>query len=49
MCFPVNFAKSLRKPFVTEHLWWLPLESAHVFQKTPTFGVCAKEAEGAFN
>ena len=24
-CFPVNFAKFLRIPFLTEHLWWLPL------------------------
>ena len=24
-CFPVNFAKFLRAPFVTEHLWWLLL------------------------
>ena len=24
-CFPVNFMKFLRKPFFTEHLWWLPL------------------------
>ena len=23
MCFPVNFAKFLRTPFLTEHLWWL--------------------------
>ena len=22
-CFPVNFAKFLRTPFFTEHLWWL--------------------------
>ena len=22
-CFPVNFAKFLRTPFLTEHLWWL--------------------------
>ena len=22
-CFPMNFAKFLRTPFVTEHLWWL--------------------------
>ena len=22
-CFPVNFVKLLRTPFVTEHLWWL--------------------------
>ena len=25
-CFPVNFAKFLRTPFFTEHLWWLLLE-----------------------
>ena len=24
-CFPVNFAKFLRKPFFIEHLWWLLL------------------------
>ena len=24
--FPVNFAKFLRTPFFTEHLWWLLLE-----------------------
>ena len=22
-CFPVNFAKFLRAPFLPEHLWWL--------------------------
>ena len=22
-CFPVNFAKFLRTPFLTERLWWL--------------------------
>ena len=26
-CFPVNFAKFLRTPFFTEHLWWLLLKS----------------------
>ena len=26
-CFPVNFAKSLRTPFLKEHLWWLLLAS----------------------
>ena len=26
-CFPVNFAKFLRAPFIIEHLWWLLLES----------------------
>ena len=24
-CFPVNFTKFLRTPFLTEHLWWLLL------------------------
>ena len=24
-CFPVNFAKFLRTPFIMEHLWWLLL------------------------
>ena len=24
-CFPVNFVKFLRIPFLTEHLWWLLL------------------------
>ena len=24
-CLPVNFVKFLRKPFLTEHLWWLLL------------------------
>ena len=24
-CFPVSFAKSLRTPSFTEHLWWLLL------------------------
>ena len=26
-CFPVNFAKFLRTPFFTEHLWWLLLRA----------------------
>ena len=25
-CFPVNFAKFLKTPFFTEHLWWLLLK-----------------------
>ena len=25
-CFPVNFAKFLRTPFIVEHLWWLLLK-----------------------
>ena len=24
-CFPVNFVKFLRTPFLSEHLWWLLL------------------------
>ena len=39
-CFPVNFVKYLRTPFVTEHLWWLLLkivESPHWILKC----VCA--------
>ena len=26
-CFPVNFVKLLRTPFLTEHLWWLLLKT----------------------
>ena len=26
-CFPVNFAKFIRTPFFTEHLWWLLLQA----------------------
>ena len=26
-CFPVNFMKSLRTPFLTEHIRWLLLET----------------------
>ena len=29
-CFPVNFAKFLRMPFLTEHLRWLLLEKAAI-------------------
>ena len=28
-CFPVNFAKFLRTPFLTEHLWWLLLRTGN--------------------
>ena len=30
-CFPVNYAKFLRTPFVTEHLWWLLLSETILF------------------
>ena len=39
-CFPVNVAKFLRRPFITEHLWWLLLSFVcdHVlFEKNGTF------------
>ena len=26
-CFPMNYAKFLKTPFIIEHLWWLLLES----------------------
>ena len=26
-CFPVNFLKFLKTPFLTEHLWWLLLSN----------------------
>ena len=28
-CFPLNFAKFLRTPFIIEHLWWLLLLLSH--------------------
>ena len=30
-CFPVNFAKFLRTPFLTEHLRWLLLEIKELY------------------
>ena len=30
-CFPMNFAKFLRTPFFTEHLWWLLLNLVWCF------------------
>ena len=32
-CFPVSFAKFLRTPFLTEHLWWLLLNLAMLQEK----------------
>ena len=29
-CFPLNFAKFLRTPFFTEHLWWLLLKVSNL-------------------
>ena len=34
-CFPVNFAKFLRTPFLTEHLWWLLPVTANSNSKMP--------------
>ena len=36
-CFPVNFAKFLRTPFLTEHLQWLLLKTAFWFSVSTTF------------
>ena len=33
-CFPLNFAKFLRIPFFTEHLWWLLLRVDSTLDKT---------------
>ena len=33
-CFPMNFAKFLRAPFLTEHLWWLLL---HFRRQDPAY------------
>ena len=30
-CFPANFEKFLRIPFLTEHLWWLFLKTQRIF------------------
>ena len=32
-CFPVNFAKFLRTPFFTEHLWWLLLYAKAILKQ----------------
>ena len=32
-CFPMNFAKFLRTPFLIEHQWWLLLNQGHWFLK----------------
>ena len=41
-CFPVNVAKFLRTPFVSEHLWWLLLQEAAKREdcKSISFFVC---------
>ena len=43
-CFPVNFAKFLRTPFFTKHLWWLLLPiltiRLQMFSKILIFKVC---------
>ena len=43
-CFPVNFAKFLRTPFFTKHLWWLLLPILTIrlkmFSKILIFKVC---------
>ena len=36
-CFPMNFAKFLRTPFLIERLWWLLLNQDHWFVKQELF------------
>ena len=36
-CFPMNFAKFLRIPFLIERLWWLLLNQDHWFVKQELF------------
>ena len=43
-CFPVNFVKFLRTPFLTEHLWWLLLKS-----KSKLRTMCRKNHENFKN
>ena len=45
-CFPVNFAKCLRPPFLTEHLWWLLLQITKVFSICKIIRVFIWEREG---
>ena len=40
-CFPVNFVKFLRTPFLTEHLWWLLLEELDRLKKSRNIYVCS--------
>ena len=44
-CFPVNFARFLRTPFLTEHLWWLLLTIPTYFSSRGVFrtlsNICA--------
>ena len=39
-CFPVNFAKFLRTPFFTEHLWWLLLSKDNQKMKLSQLKQC---------
>ena len=36
-CFFVNFAKFLKAPFVTEHIWWLVLYLSSIFSTRSFF------------
>ena len=38
-CFPVNFARVLRTPFIIEHLWWLLLYLAHKLRNSETYSL----------
>ena len=36
-CFPLNFVKFLRAPFLTEHFWWLLLSIVEMFFQSKYF------------
>ena len=36
-CFPLNFVKFLRAPFLTEHFWWLLLSIVEMFFQSEYF------------
>ena len=46
MCFPVNFAKFLRTPFLTEHLW---ATASVTFLKNLTFSYDILKSVSCFN
>ena len=49
-CFPVNFVKLLRTPFLTEHLWWLLLYLyISKVQTLDRFIVCFKQDDDNFS
>ena len=47
-CFPVNFAKFLRIPFLTEHFRWLLLDILIEFKFFDCFPVFVRNLDGTF-